>query len=126
MTVSTTTPRATPTRPLLSRKARTDALWYGVLLVCLIPFGTLAWTVFLGDPGPNPIETITRTLGDWTLRFLLIGLAITPLRRITGWNGLIRFRRMIGLVAFSAVVLHLLSYVVLDYFFDWQHIWADI
>jgi sulfoxide reductase heme-binding subunit YedZ len=64
--------------------------------------------------GANPVETLLHQLGLWGLRFLLIGLAITPLRRITGWHWLIRFRRMLGLFAFFYVLLHFLTYAILD------------
>ncbi len=75
----------------------------------------------LGDRlGANPIEQITHRTGDWTIRLLLVTLSISPLRRITGWNSIIRFRRTIGLLAFSYVCLHFLTYVVLDQGFPFQ------
>ena len=76
--------------------------------------------------GANPIEYINRFLGDWAIRFLLMALAVTPVRGITGWTTLMRFRRMIGLFAFFYVCLHLSSYIGLDQFFDWGEIWGDI
>lgn len=97
-----------------------------IFVVSLIPAGWILWTLFLGDPGPNPAETANRFLGDWALRFLLIALAVTPLRRITGRPEVTRFRRMLGLFAFFYAALHVTSYVVLDQFFDWAAIWADI
>lgn len=93
---------------------------------CLLPLLMLVFNAFWGDLGVNPIETITRNLGDWGLRFLLITLAITPLRGITGLSWLPRLRRMLGLFAFAYATLHLASYVVLDQFFYWPEIWADI
>jgi sulfoxide reductase heme-binding subunit YedZ len=72
---------------------------------------------FTGTLTANPIEFITHWTGDWTLRFLLITLAITPVRQITGLHSVIRFRRMLGLFAFFYGSLHLLTYVALDYFF---------
>ena len=86
------------------------------------------WRV-LFDPfslGANPAETILHITGDWTLRFLLISLAITPLRRITMIGGLIRFRRLLGLFAFFYGVLHLAAYIGFDRFFVLSEIGADI
>lgn len=97
-----------------------------VLIVCLIPFGQLAYNAYTGDLGVNPIDTITRFTGSWTLLFLLASLAVTPLRRLTGWNELIKFRRMLGLFAFSYALAHFSTYLVLDHFFDWQAIGKDI
>ena len=71
-------------------------------------------------------EAINRFLGDWALRFLLISLTISPLKEICGWPVVMRFRRMLGLFAFAYVALHLSSWIVLDQFFSWAHIWADI
>ena len=76
--------------------------------------------------GANPAEFITRSTGDWTLRFLLITLAVTPLRRLSGWNRLLRFRRMLGLFAFFYGVVHLSSYVAFDHVFDVGEILKDI
>jgi sulfoxide reductase heme-binding subunit YedZ len=81
----------------------------------------------LGDRlGANPIQKITEITGDWTLRFLLITLAVTPLRRLTGWNAVIGYRRMLGLFAFFYGTLHFSTYVVLDQFFAIDMIAADI
>ena len=103
-----------------------------VFASALIPLAWVAWAAIssgLGPTGPlgaNPIEYINRFLGDWAIRFLLLALAVTPVRGITGWTPLMRFRRMIGLFAFFYVCLHLSSYIVLDQFFDWAEIWKDI
>ncbi len=103
-----------------------------VFATCLGPLAWIAWTAFAGGfgatgpLGANPVEYINRYLGDWAIRFLLAALAVTPVRGITGWNGVMRFRRMIGLVAFFYVCLHLSSYIGLDQFFDWGEIWRDI
>ena len=83
-----------------------------VFLLCLVPFFLLVWGVVTADLGPNPVERITHTTGDWTLRFLVITLCITPLRHLTGWNPAIRFRRMLGLFAFFYGCLHLTIYVL--------------
>jgi len=97
-----------------------------VFLAALLPFLYLLWRAAMGELSANPIEDITLTTGRWTLRFLLITLAVTPLRRFTGWQAAIRFRRMLGLFAFFYGTLHLLTYVVLDQFFGWHYILQDI
>jgi sulfoxide reductase heme-binding subunit YedZ len=74
----------------------------------------------------NPIEFVTHTTGDWTLRFLVITLAITPLRKILRLPQLIRFRRMFGLFAFFYVCLHFSTWIGLDKFFDWNEMWKDV
>jgi sulfoxide reductase heme-binding subunit YedZ len=71
-----------------------------VFPLCLIPFGQLVYRAYGDDLGANPIDTITRFTGSWSLMFLLFCLAVTPLRRLTGWNELIKYRRMLGLFAF--------------------------
>ena len=97
-----------------------------VFAACLVPLALLGWRAFNAQLGANPIETITHATGDWTLRFLLISLAITPLRRVTGWNRVIGFRRMLGLFAFFYATLHLFTYLWLDKFFVWADILHDI
>jgi len=97
-----------------------------VFLAALLPFLYLVWRAVAGELSANPIEDITLTTGRWTLRFLMITLAVTPLRRLTGWQPAIRFRRMLGLFAFFYGTLHFLTYVVLDQFFGWAFILADI
>ena len=110
----------TPSSPQLA------AIKSALFLVCLIP-AFLLWRGFeLDTLGANPIETITRSLGEWTLRFLLITLTVTPLRKYTGWHWLIRLRRMLGLFTFAYGLSHLLTYVWLDQFFDWEAIAKDI
>jgi len=97
-----------------------------LFVVCLIPFAQLAYKAYTGDLGVNPIEFITRFTGSWVLIFLLATLSVTPLRKITGWNDLIKFRRMLGLFAFFYALLHFSTYIVLDHFFDFQRIAKDI
>lgn len=97
-----------------------------VFVLCLVPFASLVVRALTGDLGANPIEAITRDLGDWALRFLIIALAVTPVRLLTGWNAIGQLRRMLGLYAFFYVALHLSSYVGLDQFFFWSGIWQDI
>jgi sulfoxide reductase heme-binding subunit YedZ len=86
------------------------------LLAGLGPAGWLVWAIATGNLSPNPLSDITNETGLWTLRFLCITLAATPLRRLTGWNALIRFRRMFGLFAFFYGSLHFLTYVIADRF----------
>ncbi len=107
-----------------------------VFLACLEPLGRLLWKFFGPHPtdmqswgvglGANPIEFITHSTGDWTLIFLLVTLAITPLRKLSGLNWLIRYRRMLGLFAFFYGTLHLTTYVWLDKFFDVHAMLADV
>jgi sulfoxide reductase heme-binding subunit YedZ len=102
------------------------ALKAALFATCLLPLAQLGWLGSTGGLGANPIEFITRHLGTWTLNFLLITLAVTPLRHLTGWPWLIRLRRMIGLYAFFYALLHFLTYLWLDQFFDWASIARDI
>ncbi len=95
-------------------------------LACLGPMVWLAYSALTGQLSANPIDDITDTTGRWTLRFLMITLAITPVRRITGWNSLVRFRRMAGLFAFFHGTLHFLTYLWLDQFFMWDEIVKDV
>jgi len=97
-----------------------------VFLLCLVPVLILTWKGFHQDLGANPIEFITHATGDWTLRFLVITLAITPLRKLLGWPELVRFRRMFGLFAFFYGCLHFTTYLWLDKFFDFGEIWKDV
>jgi sulfoxide reductase heme-binding subunit YedZ len=98
-----------------------------VFLAALVPVAYLAHGLFYGgDLGANPAETIQLQTGIWTLRFLLISLAITPVRRFTRWNRIISYRRTFGLFAFFYASLHLASYVVLDRYFDWAGVWEDV
>ena len=112
--------------------------WFkvAVFLACLGPLARLLFKFFGPTPtdvqswglglGANPIEFITHSTGDWTLIFLLITLAITPLRKLSGLNWLVRYRRMLGLFAFFYGSLHLTTYVWLDKFFDVHAMFADI
>jgi sulfoxide reductase heme-binding subunit YedZ len=92
----------------------------GIVLLGLAPLPVLLWRVLHGQVGPNPIETIEHQTGDWTIRLLLATLAVTPLRRLTGWNRIIRYRRTIGLLAFGWLCLHFLTYLVIDQGFPIQ------
>ena len=113
--------------PILTKEQRIR--WIAKPLVfglCLTPLVWLRWPAFTGGLGANPIESVNRFIGDWALRFLLISLAVTPLKGVLGLPVLIRFRRMLGLYAFFYVFLHLSSYIGLDQFFAWGEIWTDI
>jgi methionine sulfoxide reductase heme-binding subunit len=97
-----------------------------IFVLCLLPMARLVIGAPLDLLGVNPVETIRRSTGTWTLVFLLATLSVTPLRRITGWHWLARLRRMLGLYAFFYAVLHLISYVWLEQFFDVEAIIKDI
>src|SRR5690606_10921801 len=107
---------------LLMRRAVRPALF----IACLVPLAVLVFRGVADDLGANPIEEITHFTGDWALRFLLITLAITPLRRLTGNNRLVSYRRMLGLFAFFYACLHFLTWLVLDQFFDWEAMVEDV
>ncbi len=97
-----------------------------LFIICLLPLASLGERFLSDDLGAKPIETISHTTGSWTLRFLLITLAVTPLRKLLKWHWLVRFRRMLGLFAFFYAVSHFATYIVLDQFFDWRAIAADV
>jgi sulfoxide reductase heme-binding subunit YedZ len=90
------------------------------------PFAWLVFRAFTDRLTANPVEDITLTTGIWALRFLLVTLAVTPLRRITGWNRVIQYRRMLGLLAFFYATVHLLTYFTFDLVFDFSRIIADV
>ncbi len=97
-----------------------------VWVVCLLPALWLAYEALAGRLGANPIEEVLHRTGWWALTLLLVSLAITPLRRLTGWNRLVRYRRLLGLFAFAWASGHFLGYVVLDQWFAWSFIVEDI
>ncbi|RDU95595.1 protein-methionine-sulfoxide reductase heme-binding subunit MsrQ [Trinickia dinghuensis] len=98
----------------------------GVFIAALYPLARLVFFGLTDRLGANPIEFITRSTGLWTLVFLCITLAVTPLRRMTGVNGLLRFRRMLGLYAFFYAALHFTTYIWFDKWFDLAEILKDI
>jgi sulfoxide reductase heme-binding subunit YedZ len=103
--------------------------WFGkslVFLACLAPFILLLAAIAAGNLSPDPVRDITDNTGTWALRFLLITLSITPLRKLSGWNEIIKFRRMAGLFAFFYGFLHLTTYLWLDQFFSIRGIINDI
>jgi len=97
-----------------------------VFLACLMPFLWLAFRTLTGRLGINPIEDLELTTGIWALRFLTITLAVTPVRRLTGWNRVIQYRRMFGLFAFFYVCTHFTIYLALDQTFALDLILKDV
>jgi sulfoxide reductase heme-binding subunit YedZ len=97
-----------------------------VFLAALLPLCWAGWRAYQQNLTANPIEYITHFTGDWTLRFLVLTLAVTPLRKLLGLPDLIRFRRMIGLFAFFYGTLHFATYIWLDKFFDLQEMFKDV
>ena len=97
-----------------------------LFLLALGPLAWLVWGAIANTLGPNPAEALIRSSGDWTLRFLCLTLAVTPLRQITGWHALARLRRMIGLYTFFYGCLHFLCYSWLDMGLVWDDIVHDI
>jgi sulfoxide reductase heme-binding subunit YedZ len=97
-----------------------------VFIVCLVPLGALIHRALHGGLGANPVEFVQHATGDWTLRFLIFTLAITPLRKLLHLPELIRFRRMLGLFAFFYVCLHFLTYIGADQSFDLAGMWKDV
>jgi methionine sulfoxide reductase heme-binding subunit len=109
-------------RPLLLKPAAKVVLF----VLSMLPFAWLLYGVFTGNLGANPTEYLTRSTGDWTLRFLCLTLAVTPLRSISSTPQLARFRRMLGLFVYFYAVLHLLCYVWFDMEFNLADILKDI
>ena len=97
-----------------------------VFVLGLLPLGWLVWGIANDQLGANPAEALIRSLGDWTIRALVLVLAVTPLRVVGGWPALARLRRMLGLFVFFYASLHWLAYVWLDMGFDWSEVWADV
>lgn len=98
----------------------------GVFLICLLPLALLVWRGLHHGLTANPIEFITHATGDWTLRFIIFTLCITPFRKLLALPDLIRYRRMLGLFAFFYGCLHFTTYIWLDKFFDLREVWKDI
>jgi sulfoxide reductase heme-binding subunit YedZ len=97
-----------------------------VFLICLIPFADLLWRFIQGNLGINPVETLQHGTGDWTIRFIVFTLCVTPFRKLFKLPDLIRFRRMLGLFAFFYVSLHFLTYLGPDQSFDLSGMWKDV
>jgi len=97
-----------------------------VFAACLVPFALLAWDTFAETLGPDPVAALEHRSGLWALRLLLLTLAVTPLRRFTGWHKAIRFRRMLGLFAFFYASVHLTIYTVVDLGGFWAQLLEEI
>lgn len=97
-----------------------------LFLLALAPFGWYAWRAITDQLGANPQEALERGLGDWTLRLLCLTLAVTPLRKLTGWHVLVRFRRMLGLFSAFYMAMHFVAYAGFDKGFVWHDIVKDI
>ena len=97
-----------------------------LFLLCLVPLGALLWRFLTRNLGANPVEFVQHATGDWTLRFLVFTLCVTPLRKLFKLPELIRFRRMLGLFAFFYACLHFLTYVGPDQAFDLSAMWKDV
>ena len=97
-----------------------------VFAAALIPAAALVYGFYTNDLTANPVDYITKQTGTWALAFLVISLTITPLRRFTHWNQIIRLRRMLGLFAFFYALLHMLTWVVLLNFFDLHEMFVDV
>ncbi len=119
-------PAKAPKRPATAKEKWLSVCKALLFLAALVPFGKLVWLGLHDGLGANPIEKITRATGWWTLAFLMVTLAATPLRSLSGWSWPLRFRRMFGLFAFFYASLHFSTYLVLDQFFDWSAIVKDI
>ncbi|MYN40582.1 sulfoxide reductase heme-binding subunit YedZ [Duganella sp. FT109W] len=96
-----------------------------VFVAALIPLARMAYLTLTGQL-VDPLEFITRGTGDWTLYFLTITLAVTPLRKLSGWNWLIKLRRMVGLYTFFYGFLHFMTFLWFDHFFDLAEMWKDV
>lgn len=117
-------PRAAPPAP--RRKLARRWIKPLVFAASLVPLAMLAWAAYRDQLGANPIETLEIETGVWTLRFLVLTLAVTPARRLFGWNWLIKYRRMIGLFTFFYATVHLSTYIGLDMFFNVGDIVHDV
>jgi sulfoxide reductase heme-binding subunit YedZ len=129
----TATAPSTGVRPRRARAARAPRwLKPALFVLCLVPAAWVIWALYSDFArttsflGANPITEAEHFTGKWTLRFLIVTLSITPLRRLTGWNWLVRYRRMFGLFAFSYAALHLSMYIGVDMFFDFGDIVHDV
>ncbi len=98
----------------------------GVFALCLVPFGRLVYGAFANSLGANPIETITRSTGWWTLFLLTVTLAVTPLRKVSGAHWLLKLRRMLGLFAFFYACAHFITFIWFDHWFDVAAILKDV
>jgi sulfoxide reductase heme-binding subunit YedZ len=110
----------------MSPTRRARALQAFTIAISSLPAAALGVSAFTDGLGANPVEHVTHVTGDWALRFLLLSLAVTPLRRLFGWSWVAPLRRTLGLTAFGYACLHYLIYLGLEHFFDWQLIVEDV
>ncbi len=96
-----------------------------VFALCLLPLGALVWDALQAQLGPDPVAQLEHRSGDWALRLLLATLALTPLRRLSGWAGFVRFRRMLGLFAFFYACVHLTIYLAIDLGGYWSQLLTE-
>ena len=111
---------------MIDRRIRDRWIYRAVWLGCFLPIPLMMWWFYADELGANPAKEGLHYLGEWALRFMVAGLAITPLRKLFGWGWIQRYRRTIGLFALTYVTLHLIAYIWLDQGFDWVEIWRDI
>jgi len=100
-------------------------LWWGTLSLALMPAGRLVYRALWGDLGPDPLVTLEHGTGYWAFVVLVATLSITPLRRLSGWNGFIKLRKMLGNTSAAYAVAHVTIYATLDQGLDWTSIWQD-
>jgi sulfoxide reductase heme-binding subunit YedZ len=117
---------ARPTTPRPQRVRQRSTATLIVVALSALPLLWIGWAAYSDRLGANPIREIVIRTGLWTLRFLALSLAVTPLRRITGWNAIVRQRRTLGLVTFFYATVHLSSYLGLDQAFIWDDIVHDV
>ena len=98
----------------------------GIFILSLIPFLVIISKIYFNQLGPEPVKEITHHTGEWTLIFICLTLAMSPLKRFTNLVIWIKFRRMLGLFVFFYATIHLITYVVIDYRLDWQQIFNDV
>ena len=101
-------------------------LKFSVFFLSSIPFLLISYKIFFNKLGPEPVKEITHFTGEWTLIFICLTLSMSPLKRFSNWNMWVGFRRMLGLFVFFYATLHLLTYIGLDYRFDWSPILNDV
>ena len=101
-------------------------LKFSVFILSSIPFLVIFYKIIFNKLGPEPVKEITHFTGEWTLIFICLTLSMSPLKRFTNWNKWVSFRRMLGLFVFFYATLHLLTYIGLDYRFDWSPILNDV
>jgi len=111
---------------VISPSRRNRALQAFAISGGVLPAASLVVSALTDGLGANPVEQVTHVTGDWALRFLLLSLAVTPLRRLFGWNWVVPLRRTLGLTAFGYACLHYLIFLGLEHFFDWQLIVEDV